>query len=190
MAARFADCIAYNPEIKGRLGGCPPLIIEDEIPQGYGFYITFVHPDKPEKMLSVITPKDFDERIDHSIYPDMATRVIEHNFSEMGNRKDLRLEEIGEAILSVSEYRSKGEEDDFTFIQVGGEPFFIQNKLFYWEKIERDDYSFFVVINEEGYLDCEEDEGNIKQYVFAYGALYLYKHNQTGEIRAGFWQYS
>ncbi len=36
---------------------------------------------------------------------------------------------------------------------------------------------------EEGYRENME-------YVFMYGALYLYKQNITGEIIAGFWQCS
>lgn len=39
----------------------------------------------------------------------------------------------------------------------------------------------FLQIDEEGYFQGME-------YVFMYGALYLYRHKVTGEIIAGFWQ--
>ena len=40
------------------------------------------------------------------------------------------------------------------------------------------------MIDEEGYIEGVFDD------VFNFGALYLYKHNDTGEIIAGFWQCS
>jgi hypothetical protein len=49
--------------------------------------------------------------------------------------------------------------------------------------LENNSYSFFLQIDEEGYSD-ELD------HVFMYGALYLYKHNITGKVIAGFWQCS
>lgn len=51
------------------------------------------------------------------------------------------------------------------------------------EKISLDSSAFFLQIDEEGYRKNME-------YVFMYGALFLYKHNVTGNIIAGFWQYS
>jgi len=56
-------------------------------------------------------------------------------------------------------------------------------ELLYYEELEKDGYSFFLQIDEEGYRKNME-------YVFMYGALFLYKHNVTGNIIAGFWQYS
>lgn len=71
----------------------------------------------------------------------------------------------------------------FRFADYSGEPRFIQWKDYYYEELEKDGYSFFLQIDEEGYRTNME-------YVFMYGALFLYKHNVTGNIIAGFWQYS
>ena len=86
------------------------------------------------------------------------------------------------SVNSISNYYYP-QDSDFQFIKIGGEPRFIQPKYYYVEKLEEDGYSFYLQIDEEGYRDgmgC----------VFMYGALYLYKHNVTGEIIAGFWQCS
>ena len=70
-------------------------------------------------------------------------------------------------------------------VQVGGRPDFIDDDPVYYEKLLADDYSFYLSIDEEGY-----DVPSMKMVIFSYGAVYLYKHNKTGEIRAGFWQYT
>ncbi|WP_434425567.1 hypothetical protein [Sphingobacterium spiritivorum] len=49
--------------------------------------------------------------------------------------------------------------------------------------MEKDSYSFFLQIEEEGY--AEESD-----YVFMYRGLYLYKNNVTDEVIPGFWPYS
>lgn len=59
--------------------------IEEQIPCDYNFYATLVHPEKENIMLSIIIHQDYDTLIDNNIYPSIAIKVIEHEFSEIGN---------------------------------------------------------------------------------------------------------
>ena len=180
MTPLYAQCIPYNESIKGRIGGNPPINIEAEIPEGYAFYATLVHPEKEDKMLSILISNDFEILIENNIYPSIAVKVIEHKYSEMGS--DINKAITSLSVNSITDYKEI-QDDDFQFIKVGGEPRFIQYKDYYYEELEKDGYSFFLQIDEEGYRENME-------YVFIYGALYLYKQNITGEIIAGFWQFS
>ena len=180
MTPLYAQCIPYNESIKGRIGGNPPINIETEIPEGYAFYATLVHPEKEDKMLSILISSDFKILKENNIYPSIAVKVIEHKYSEMGS--DINKAITSLSVNSITDYKEI-QDDDFQFIKVGGEPRFIQYKDYYYEELEKDGYSFFLQIDEEGYRENME-------YVFMYGALYLYKQNITGEIIAGFWQFS
>ena len=180
MTPLYAQCIPYNESIKGRIGGNPPINIETEIPEGYAFYATLVHPEKEDQMLSILISNDFKILIENSIYPSIAVKVIEHKYSEMGS--DINKAITSLSVNSITDYKEI-QDGDFQFIKVRGEPRFIQYKDYYYEELEKDGYSFFLQIDEEGYRENME-------YVFMYGALYLYKQNITGEIIAGFWQFS
>jgi hypothetical protein len=180
MKELFAKCILFDDNIKGRIGGNLPQIIENNSFSEYNFYATLVHPEKENIMLSILIHKDFDTLLENNIYPSVAIKVIEHEYSKMGNNTDKAIPDFG--LNSISEYKDT-QDDPFLFIKVGGEPRFIQNKKYYYEQLEKDDYSFFLQIDEEGYSDDLEQ-------VFMYGALYLYRHNKTGEVIAGYWQYS
>ena len=101
----------------------------------------------------------------------------------MGVHSEYRLENFNNAIFSIGGYREK-QEGKFLFIKAGGVPRYIQQNEFYYKQLLADNYSFFLMIDEEGYIEGVFDD------VFNFGALYLYKHNDTGEIIAGFWQCS
>ena len=107
-------------------------------------------------------------------------KVIEHEYSEIGTCSEKSIKEL--SANSISDYYYP-QDSDFQFIKIGGEPRFIQPKYYYLKKLEEDGYSFYLQIDEEGYRDG-------MNYIFMYGALYLYKHNVTSEIIAGFWQCS
>lgn len=179
MNEQFAKCIPFDKNVKGRIGGNPPKCIEEQIPCDYNFYATLVHPEKENMMLSILIHNDFKILLDNNIYPSIAVKVVEHEYSEPGKSTDNAIFELG--LNSISEYNNQ--EEPYLFIKVGGIPRFIQNKKFYYEKLEEDGYRFYLQIEEEGYSDDLD-------YVFMYGALYLYKHSVTGEIIAGFWQCS
>lgn len=180
MNEQYAKCIPFDANVKGRIGGNPPQIVENSIPDGYLFYATLVHPEKENRMLSIFIHGDFHTLLKNNIYPSIAVKVIEHEYSEMGTRSEKSIEEL--SVNSISDYYYP-QDRDHQFIKVGGEPRFIQWKDYYYEELEKDGYSFYLQIDEEGYRDGMDD-------VFMYGALYLYKHNVTGEIIAGFWQCS
>ncbi|MDM1507706.1 hypothetical protein HX079_18305, partial [Myroides odoratimimus] len=102
MKELFANSIPYDQKVRGRMGGNPPQIIENIIPEGYGFYTTLVHPEKNDKMLSILIVKDFDELVDNNEYPNIKIKVIEHDFSEMSSNDNYCLEKLD--MFSMSEY--------------------------------------------------------------------------------------
>lgn len=180
MNELFAKCIPFDKNIKGRIGGNPPKCIEEQISSDYKFYATLVHPEKENKMLSILIHKDFETLIEHNIYPSIEVKVIEHEFYQMSDDISKAITDL--SINSIDNY-TEIKEFDFQFIKVGGEPRFIQYKDFYYKNLLKDGYSFFLQIDEEGYREDMD-------YVFMYGALFLYKHNITGHVIAGFWQFS
>ncbi len=184
MKEKFSKCIPFDKNIRGRIGGNPPIIIEDLIPENYLFYATLVHPQKENSMLSILIHKDFDIRIEKNIFPNIAIRVIEHNYSEQGSDTNKRINDI--SINSISDYDEKIKDDDFYLVKIGGNPIFIQYNDFYYQELNNRGYSYLLQINEEGY----SDDLLIEDYPFNYGALYLYEHNKTKEIIAGYWQFS
>lgn len=183
MNERYAKCIPFDKNVKGRIGGNPPKCIEEQIPCDYKFYATLVHPEKEDKMLSIIIHQDYDILIDNNIYPSIAVKVIEHEFSEIGNCTEKRNTNLG--ICSISEY-SKDKDSENILVKIGGEPYLIQDEESYYKELEEHGFSFFLSIDENGY----SEDVTIGSYPFGYGALYLYKHCTTNEIIAGFWQCS
>ena len=60
-------------------------------------------------MLSIIIHQDYDTLIDNNIYPSNRNKVIEHEFSEIGNCTEKRNTNLG--MCSISEYsEDKGSE--------------------------------------------------------------------------------
>ncbi len=183
MNERYAKCIPFDKNVKGRIGGNPPKCIEEQIPCDYKFYATLVHPEKEDKMLSIIIHQDYDILIDNNIYPSIAVKVIEHEFSEIGNCTEKRNTNLG--ICSISEY-SKDKDSENILVKIGGAPSLIQDEESYYKELEEHGFSFFLSMDEDGY----SEDVTIGSYPFGYGALYLYKHHTTNEIIAGFWQCS
>lgn len=95
MNERYAKCIPFDKNVKGRIGGNPPKCIEGQIPSDYKFYAILVHPEKENVMLSIIIHQDYDTLIDNNIYPSIAVKVIEHEFSEIGNCTEKRNTNLG-----------------------------------------------------------------------------------------------
>ena len=180
MNELFAKCIPFDNNMKGRIGGNPPKCIEEQILSDYKFYATLVHPEKEDVLLSILIHSDFETLIENNIYPSIVVKVIEHKFSEIGDNQDKAIKEL--SMNSISDY-SGIQDNNYQFIKVGGKPRFIQYKDYYYEGLKKEGYSFFLQIDEEGYREDMD-------YVFMYGALYLYKHDTTGNVIAGFWQYS
>ena len=144
--------------------------MESKIPERYGFYATLVHPDKEDKMLSILITKDLDKLVNNSIYPSIDIKVIEHEYSIMSTHSENSLENFNNKMFSIGEY-TKEKDSKFLFIKVGGEPRFIQNKEFYYKQLLEDNYSFFLMIDEEGYTNIMtqkkllQDFGNVRNKV-------------------------
>jgi hypothetical protein len=66
MEELFAQCIPFDDNIKGRIGGNPPKSIEEEISDDYQFYATIVHPEKENTMLSILIHRDFDTLLENN----------------------------------------------------------------------------------------------------------------------------
>jgi hypothetical protein len=179
----YARCIPFDNTVKGRIGGNPPKSVSGPVPDDYKFYATIVHHEKENRMISIFIHNNFDTLLKNNIYPSIAIKIMEHEYSEMGSDANKALSDFG--MNSISGYE-KTQKEESLFIKTGGEPRFIQNESYYHEELEKDGYSFFLQIDEDGYSD-DLLTGN---YPFAYGALYLHRHRVTEEIIAGFWQYS
>lgn len=183
MNERYAKCIPFDKNVKGRIGGNPPKCIEEQIPCDYKFYATLVHPEKENTMLSILIHQDCNTLIDNNIHPSTAVKIVEHEFSEIGNCVERRNTNL--RMYSISEY-SENKDSENMLVKIGGTPSLIQDEEYYYKELEEQGFSFFLSIDEDGY----NDDVLIGSYPFGYGALYLYKHHITNEIIAGFWQCS
>lgn len=171
--------------IIGRIGGNIPKYFLNKVNEigNYNFYLSFQNPQDKEKYISVFIPKNYNEMIDNNIYPNCSIKVFVHSFSEESNNEIYTIKGLNKA--NIKEYK-KVESDVFNFITESKNPRLIQDENYYFKDLEKNGYGFFIQIDEDYY-----PENLIKEnYVFGYGALYLYKHNITAEIIAGFWQYS
>ncbi|TKH33578.1 hypothetical protein C1I59_24475, partial [Paenibacillus polymyxa] len=134
------DCILYyagldlsNEHSAGWIGGNAPECFDDqedlihEGNQKYVFYLSLVHPFKPESMISVFIPEDYEEYLENNIYPNCSIKVIEHPIStesvkDMFNNPGLIKHTISNGELS----HDKKSMDQPFLIKVGGNPRLIQ----------------------------------------------------------------
>lgn len=119
MKELFASCLPYDNSLKARMGGNPPKIIENMIPDHFNFCAVSNHPEKNGIMLSILINDNFDILLENNIYPEIEVRVIEHEYSEIGTKADKSIQNL--EMSSISDY-SLENESDFLFIKVGGEP--------------------------------------------------------------------
>ena len=114
MNERYAQCIPFDKNVKGRIGGNPPKCIEEQIPCDYKFYATLVHPEKEDKMLSILIHDNFEILIENNIYPSIAVKVIEHEYSSMSNDTSKSIADLG--LNSIDNY-TKEQSTDTQFIK-------------------------------------------------------------------------
>jgi len=172
-------------KIIGRIGGNLPdvfLARKEEI-EGYRFYMTFQNPDEPQTFLSIFIPDDYEVMLDNSIYPNCSIKVFSHAFSKESDDSTYTLTGMNKAYIG-----GYGQVDasTFDFITKASTPKLIQEEAYYSDTLEKDGYRFFLQIDEDYYPEALLNGG----YVFGYGALYLYRHEDSGEVIVGFWQYS
>lgn len=93
------DCILYyaepglsNEHGTGWIGGNAPDFFDGqadlihESNQKYYFYLSLVHPFKPESMISIFIPEDYEEYLDNNVYPNCSIKVIEHQFQRKASK--------------------------------------------------------------------------------------------------------
>ncbi|MFS0841101.1 hypothetical protein [Paenibacillus sp. 1P03SA] len=194
----YADSNLRKDQGTGWIGGNAPEFFDDQddlIHEGnrkYVFYLTLVHPFKPESMISIFIPDSYDEYLENNLYPNCSIKVIEHPIStestkEMFTNRGLIKHIISNGVLSKDE---KSMEQSF-LIKVGGNPRLIQNEDYYFTKLREDSYSFLFQVDEDGYPETlVKDDYN---YPFGFGSLYIFAIIGAAEIErpvAGFWQFS
>lgn len=167
----------------GWIGGYPPAILTDKLStfEDYRFYLTIQKKENPEKYLSIFVHHDFNTRIDHQVFPDIAIQVIEHDASPEGDAVTFLLPDLCKSYLSLFQ---RVHQSQFNFITYSEQPKLIQEEAYYFEHLQQN-YEFYLQIDEDYYLDSTL-QGS---YIFAYGALYLFQHKHTHQIIAGFWQH-
>ena len=139
MKEPFAECIPFDGNLKGRIGGNPPKSIEGQVPESYQFYATLVHPEQENTMLSILIHGDSHMLVENNIYPSVEVKVIAHEYAEPGTDTTKCILDL--SVSSISDYSDK-QESKFLFIKVNGPPRLIQPKKFYYKNLENNDYSF------------------------------------------------
>ncbi|ECQ6566630.1 hypothetical protein FZU01_22710 [Salmonella enterica subsp. enterica] len=174
-----------NGNIVGRIGGNIPQVLLERSGDldGYNFYISFQNPDDRHEHISIFVPNDYDEMLKGNIYPDCTVKVFSHSISTESDSDSYTLRSISKSFIVGYEVVSQDETDFITFSEY---PNLIQDEEYYFKDLKRDGYSFFAQVDEDYYPDSL----NVENYIFGYGALYLYKNLTTGNIIAGFWQFS
>lgn len=168
----------------GRIGGNIPTILteKNDALKNYIFYMTFQNHENKSEYISIFVHKLFDERMDNNIYPNIAVKVYVHEYSSESNIAEHTAKELNtNFIVGYDEV----EDHAFNLITYAKAPNLIQEEPYYFENLKKDNFNFFIQIDEDFYTDTTLKGG----YIFAYGALYLFKQKQTGEIIAGFWQH-
>lgn len=181
LVAKISQVMGEN--IVGRLGGNIPQYFmdkEDDI-RDYNFYVSFQNPQIPEEYITVFVPKSYDVMIDCNIYPNCSIKVFTHFFSEESDNIEYTIKHLRKS--HIVGYENSDKPQYLTFSEC---PILIQEEDFYIKELKKDNYIFFMQIDEDYYPEnlC------IGNYIFGYGALYLYKKISDNKIIAGFWQYS
>lgn len=205
LLTRRTDCMLYYAEPAladrpraGWIGGNAPEFFDDpahpvhEGDRTYLFYLSLNHPYQPERMISIFIPEDYENYLEHNIYPDCTIKVLEHPASIESGKALYTHTGLRKHHISAVERCSDEEAADQPFlIKMGGTPRLLQNEEYYSVELEEDGFSFFFQVDEDGYPDTllQEDAS----YPFGYGALYVYAQIGTAGVEhpvAGFWQFS
>ncbi len=171
--------------ITSRIGGNIPIFFTNKLEQikNLNFYACLQDPEDKDQYLSIFVPKKYSEMIENNIYPNCSIKVIHHAYSAESENENHTIKHIKKS--SITNYK-KAAIGTFDFITKSEKPILIQEEDYYHKQLTKDDYRFYIQIDED-YYPKDLLTGN---YIFGYGALYLYKNNLTNEIIAGFWQYS
>ena len=120
------------------------LIHEDN--QKYYFYLSLIHPFKPESMISIFIPEDYGEYLDKNIYPNCSIKVMEHPISKESFKEKFTNPGLVEHVISEGKISKDEKSRDQSFLaKLGGSPRLIQNEDYYFTKLKED--SFFFISN-------------------------------------------
>ncbi|EHB66030.1 MULTISPECIES: hypothetical protein [Paenibacillus] len=199
------DCILYyaepslsNEQGTGWIGGNAPDFFDDQADlihegnQKYYFYMCLVHPFKPESMISIFIPEDYEEYLDNNVYPKCSIKVVEHPISKESVKETFTNPGLLKHAISAGDISNDEKSMDQSFlIKLGGNPRLIQNNDYYFTKLKEESYSFLFQVDEDGYPDMllRDDYS----YPFGFGSLYIFAKIGAEGIQhpiAGFWQFS
>lgn len=156
------------------------------------FYLSLVHPFKPESMISIFIPEDYEEYLENNIYPNCPIKVVEHPISTESVKDMFTNPGLIKHVISNGELSHDEKSMDQPYlIKVGGNPRLIQNEDYYFAKLKEESFPFLFQVDEDGYPErlLQEDYN----YPFGFGSLYIFAKMETTEIQhpvAGFWQFS
>ncbi|WP_262495671.1 hypothetical protein [Paenibacillus sp. B2(2019)] len=142
------DCILYqvspgpSEHGTGWIGGNAPDFFDDQADlihegnQKYHFYLSLVHPFKPKSMISIFIPEDYEEYLENNIYPNCSIKVIEHPISTESVKDMFTNPGLIKHAISDGEISNDEKSMDQSFlIKLGGNPRLIQNKDYYFTKL-------------------------------------------------------
>lgn len=154
----YAESDLSKDQGAGWIGGNAPQFFDDqddlihEGNQKYLFYLSLIHPFKPESMISIFIPEDYEEYLKNNMYPNCSIKVMEHPIStesikEMFTNPGLKKHTISDGTL-INDQKSM---DQSFLIKVGGNPRLIQNEDYYFTNLMEESFSFLFQVDEDGY---------------------------------------
>ncbi|MCG7383102.1 hypothetical protein [Paenibacillus sp. ACRRY] len=184
------------------IGGNAPAYFDDDAAftflreQNYLFYLSVTLPDidsmeavSGQEMISVFVPADYERYLENNIYPTCDIQVFQHPvFSESTLDTYTNPALLKHGLTAGKWMKDEGIAEEPFLVKIGCVPKLIQQEDSYIAALHQDGYDFLIQIDEEGYTD-----GMVDEYVFGYGALYLFAKFDDGkwiDPIAGFWQYS
>lgn len=194
----YAESDLSKDQGAGWIGGNAPQFFDDqddlihEGNQKYLFYLSLIHPFKPESMISIFIPEDYEEYLKNNMYPNCSIKVMEHPIStesikEMFTNPGLKKHTISDGTL-INDQKSM---DQSFLIKVGGNPRLIQNEDYYFTNLMEESFSFLFQVDEDGYPETLVQHDY--NYPFGFGSLYVFAVIKATEMQhpvAGFWQFS
>ncbi|CAM3104434.1 hypothetical protein [Stackebrandtia soli] len=164
---------ATDSDEGSRVGGSPPLAIDDTLLSTHDYLLT-LGVDTADwlrgRELSVFLRRGFSIADDDLVYPDIGARVVIHPPSPRATNGRGVLASIGSAALVPY----VGEEA-LSFVRIGDEPLLIQNEPSYAKPALDDGLRFLFQLNDEGFpVDGPVGEFLDGDYLFGYGSLYFY----------------
>lgn len=194
-----AQASLCTDESHGWIGGKAPMFFDDKTETvnkngiKHYFYLSLVHPFRPQRMISVFIPEEYDEYLENNIYPNCSIQVFDHPISEEST-SDMYTQPglIKHSIIGGDIIGDEDSKEQSFLIKLGGTPRLIQDENYYFTGLAEAKFDFLLQVDEDGYPDTLLD-GDFS-YPFSFGAMYVFAHvmgdHEVSSPVAGFWQYS